>query len=683
MFLYISNRQTAQKLFLFQYYLLYSYLSYGGCQESLKTTSSPLLISSAPGQLLSSRKRGSKAHSCSHFDIAQRRGSFGLRLQSSSSTKQVPLFNMPRCSACGRTKFADSSGLLAHQKATGHCYCKQCNRGFVDNNALRQHRIKIHAKRCQACQLGFLDDVALHKHRFSFHGINAYCQICAREFIDEEALSQHRAALHGQRNYHRQASERKFVDEESLKQHQITVHEKKPCCEACQREFVDDEALTQHRTALHEPAHCQECNLSFHIGEDLRKHSAISHGNKCNTCSSGFASVPLLQDHQRSSNHCFCRQCNRLFTTASHLDRHLRFAPAHSMQYHCCDCDRDFVDEQALSQHLQFKIHPAKVDSSKSNKYPCTKCDRKFKTKPALNQHLSSLVHNPLSDIKCVASSDCAARFTSPSAMILHLESGNCSSRMTRERLNFLIQSNDHERVISKGPEDLLTAAPSNFDSRSGPRSDSESNPDAGFADMQNNNVERTLVKRPENLYLTSYGYSDSDSDSDSDDGVPIYTPLSVDTRSQIAAHSAEDLWTHLLSKCATAGSSPPSNLTPGSSFDLTEPNTVAALFCPLCPADRKAFHSIEALQMHLASPKHAPKAFHCPTILVSTTKRGNDSRRFKTLSGLTQHLESGACKGGKAGLRKTIQVLEARLSEMGLKHQGLLRLQSPGELDS
>lgn len=580
---------------------------------------------------------------------------------------------MPHCSSCGRTRFATESGLLNHQRATGHCFCRQCNRGFIDEIALRQHRILVHAKRCKACPLGFSDDEALHQHRLIEHDINAFCQICARDFIDEEALSQHRAALHRQRNYHCQACEKKFVDEESLEQHRITVHEKKPSCEACQRGFVNDEALKQHQTALHEPAHCQACNLSFHSGDDLRKHSTIAHGNKCNVCSSGFASIPLLQDHQRSSNHCFCRQCNRLFATASHLDRHLRFAPAHTTQYHCCDCDRDFVNEQALSQHLQYKVHPPKVVSSKSNEYPCTKCDRKFKTKTALNHHLTSLVHNPLSDIKCVASSDCAARFTSPSAMILHLESGKCSSRMTRERLNLLVQSNDHERVISKGPGGLLTAAPFESESRSEPHSNSESDSNAGLAHMQNNNAQRTLGKHPENLCLSSYDFSDSDSDSD--DGVPIYTPLSVDMRSPIAAPPAEDFWTHLLSKCAPIGSSPPSIPKIGSSFDVTESSTVAALFCPLCPADRKAFQSVPALQMHLASPKHAPKAFHCPTVLVSTTKRGNKSRRFKTLSGLTQHLESGACKGGKAGLRMTIQMLEARLSEMGVKHQGLLKV--------
>lgn len=588
---------------------------------------------------------------------------------------------MPSCSTCGRTRFADFSGLLNHQKSTGHCYCRHCNHGFTDEIALQRHQTKAHAKKCKACQLEFPDDEALHQHRSAMHESNAFCQICARAFTNEEALSQHRAALHGPKNHHCQACEKLFVDEDSLKQHRITVHKKKPFCEACQRFFVNDEALKQHQTALHEPARCQACNLSFHGGEDLKKHSTIAHGNKCSICSSGFASISLLQDHQRASNHCFCRQCNRLFSTASHLDRHLRYAPAHSTQYHCCDCDRDFINEQALSQHLQYKVHPPKADSSKSNENSCTKCDRKFKNKAALNQHLTSLVHKPLSDIKCVASSDCAARFTSPSAMILHLESGKCSSRMTRERLNLLVQSNDHERVISKGPEALLIAAPCEYESRSGPRSNSESDSDAGLVHMQNNAVQRTLGKRPGDLCSSSYDFSDSDSDSD--DGVPIYTPLSADMRSATAEPSAEDFWAQLMSKCATIGSSSPPSIptipTHRSSFvDVTNSkNTVAALFCPMCPADRKAFHSIEALQMHLASPKHAPKAFHCPTVLVytMTKQRGNKPRLFKTLSGLTQHLESGACKGGNAGLRKTIQMLEARLTEMGVKHQALLKV--------
>lgn len=602
--------------------------------------------------------------------VAQRRRPFGLRLQ-----PPLPLIIMPSCSTCGRTRFADVSGLLNHQKSTGHCFCMHCNRGFTDEIALQQHRTKAHSKRCKTCLLEFPDDEDLHQHRSVMHEINAFCQICARAFTDEEALTQHRAALHGPRNYHCQACEKRFVDEESLEQHRITVHKNKPSCKACQRGFANYEALKQHHTALHEPARCQACNLSFYGGADLKKHSTIAHGNKCSTCSSGFASISLLQDHQRSSNHCFCRQCNRLFSSESHLDRHLRFAPAHTTQYHCCDCDRDFINEQALSQHLQYKVHPPKVDPSKSNEYSCTKCDRTFKKKTALNQHLTSLAHNPLSDIKCVASSDCAARFTSPSAMILHLESGKCSSSMTREKLNMLVQSNDHERVISKGPEALLIAAACEYESRPGPRSNSESDSGAGLAHKQNNSVQRTLGKRPGDLCSSSYDFSDSDSDSGWDDGVPIYTPLSVDMRPAIAEPSAEDFWISLMSKCAKNGSSPPSIPTTGSSFDVTESKTVAALFCPLCPADRKAFHSIQALQMHLASPKHAPKAFHCPTILVSTTKRGDKLRRFKTLSGLTQHLESGACKGGKAGLRKTIQMLEARLSEMGIKHQGLLKV--------
>ena len=44
----------------------------------------------------------------------------------------------------------------------------------------------------------------------------------------------------------------------------------------------------------------------------------------------------------------------------------------------------------------------------------------------------------------------------------------------------------------------------------------------------------------------------------------------------------------------------------------------------------------------------------------------------FSTLSGLTQHLESGACEGGKATFLKAVVYVEERLNQLGL---GDLRL--------
>jgi hypothetical protein len=41
--------------------------------------------------------------------------------------------------------------------------------------------------------------------------------------------------------------------------------------------------------------------------------------------------------------------------------------------------------------------------------------------------------------------------------------------------------------------------------------------------------------------------------------------------------------------------------------------------------------------------------------------------KRFSTVSGLAQHIESGVCRGGKAGLGKAVQYIETRLKEMGM----------------
>jgi hypothetical protein len=53
---------------------------------------------------------------------------------------------------------------------------------------------------------------------------------------------------------------------------------------------------------------------------------------------------------------------------------------------------------------------------------------------------------------------------------------------------------------------------------------------------------------------------------------------------------------------------------TPGQFIKLQSSHLpfVLKISCPLC-SNRKAFHSVQALQGHLSSPVHAPKMFHCP----------------------------------------------------------------------
>jgi hypothetical protein len=61
-----------------------------------------------------------------------------------------------------------------------------------------------------------------------------------------------------------------------------------------------------------------------------------------------------------------------------------------------------------------------------------------------------------------------------------------------------------------------------------------------------------------------------------------------------------------------------------------------------------------------MSSAAHAGKAFTCPVAFTTHAKAPTARvKSFTTLSGLTQHLESGRCQGGKATLWKTMDHLQ------------------------
>ncbi len=92
-------------------------------------------------------------------------------------------------------------------------------------------------------------------------------------------------------------------------------------------------------------------------------------------------------------------------------------------------------------------------------------------------------------------------------------------------------------------------------------------------------------------------------------------------------------------------------------------------LRCAFCPPNRKKFHNVAVFQAHIASAAHAPKFFHCPLVFVpdiSLSDLRKKKKHFSTLSGLTQHLESGACRGGVATFEKAIRYVEEQLKVLG-----------------
>ena len=429
---------------------------------------------------------------------------------------------------------------------------------------------------------------------------------CGRRFGDSSALQQHQRS-----KAHCYCGEcaRFFDHPDALQQHRSAVHSF--ICTDCDRTFVRPEALRQHQEST-QHCYCDECNRFFVHPDALEQHRSALHYFTCTDCDRTFVNLEALQQHQKSKSHCYCGQCNRFFVDSEALGQHLR-SSVHATQFHCCDCDRDFVNKQALHQHLADKVHKPRSKPQVSSSWVCEHCEREFSDEKGLEQHRRSVVHRPLSNIKCIGHRRCKKQFTSPSAWLHHLESGACPSKMTRDKLHSAVQSSDINRLITGGISQ-------------------------------------------ENTALIGSDMSETTSIT----GGVICTPDTDDRFSGF--QSQPDIWE------SQSGMLTPNS---GNSLSLSEDSSlVISLACPLCPSGRKPFKSPEAIKNHLSSPAHSPKIFHCPLYsagLADDRKVSQLISYFSTLSGLMQHLESGACQGGHATFRKTVKYIEHNLERMGL----------------
>ena len=371
---------------------------------------------------------------------------------------------------------------------------------------------------------------------------------------------------------------------------------------------------------------CAICGRRFRTAGGLKDHRRVKgHLEVCQDCGQGFADTTGLRTHQRDTKHCFCAPCDQFFNSKDSLSQHQK-SPVHVSQFRCCLCERDFVNGHALQQHLTYKVH-REIPPTPATGFNCDLCDRSFSSTTSLQQHKASPIHKPLASLECVEPS-CKTTFNCPSALIQHLESGKCCSGLNRQKLNSMVHKNDTERVITSHQISLQTSS-----------------------------------VPPEKC--------DSVSVLSSPTGTPILTP---GTWSHVGNEDDIDL-------CSLASenlqdlvqiSLPLENL----ALDGTRRFNSIPLTCHICSAQGdhlRIFRTTKALEDHIGSPVHDIKAFRCPQLLFPPQKSNASSpiKSFNTLSGLIQHLEAGACRGGRETFWKT----------MGFLRQGVLPLQWRGKL--
>ncbi|KAI4168934.1 MAG: hypothetical protein LQ346_009014 [Caloplaca aetnensis] len=457
----------------------------------------------------------------------------------------------------------------------------------------------------------------------------ASCNGCGRTFSSTLALQDHRRSTG-----HIDASRERLTPPPlAAAQHQSSCH--RHICGICQKHFAEPGHLQQHQSSLKHYLHCAVCESPFANADDLDEHRRASHMQACEGCEAFFDNTMDLRAHQHARGHYCCKECGQRFKDSGAREQHMQ-SKKHVSQYRCMDCKRDFVNEQALIQHLEDKVHEPPRDlvferSDDDRDYSCNQCNRTFRCHDDLQNHLQSLAHKPLSNLKCMMSSRCKATFKSPSGLIQHLESGACHSGMDKAKLDGLILQHDVGNQITMDMKDLsLTAAPPTINQSS---------------------------SWPPSLDLLS--------------------PNPIGARRGLTSQAGNFTFANQADKESFTKTALPTT------------NSKGKFACPLCPNNNKTrtFHSLEAFRNHIESPAHDPKIYHCPANVLLTPPNNNNNNNnnnskeagilikdFSALSALTQHVESGACKGGRKMLEVAVGSVEQTLKELGFKGVQLLK---------
>ncbi|KAF4622693.1 hypothetical protein G7Y89_g14333 [Cudoniella acicularis] len=642
----------------------------------------------------------------------------------------------PCCQKCNIT-FSVKKELRRHRESVHQppIQCPSCELTFVGKTAHRKHKWEAHppSVRCPECDLLFVKST-YRQHRMDAHPSSTHCVECALSFPGMNEYLEHRREAHPspyhcvecaltfpgmneQLEHKRQAHQPiyrcskcniTFPDKKARRKHKRKLHPPVPRCFKCNLIFPDKKASREHKRKVHPPVlRCFNCDLKFSDKVVRREHKRQMHP-QCKYCMVRLVGQEGLKSHQQITGHVYCLECDIPFQTMKEHTFHVRNLQ-HVVQYHCCDCDREYPSQEALDYHCcdcdgtyrsqellskHFKstshiLNAALPKPLDNNPLPhtCGNCNEGFRTAKRLKKHMLSK-HKPPRNIPCPVGGKCIKKFATPSALLNHLESGSCRSGMTRAKMTELVFAHDQNRYITS-----IDAASSPIQEST--KYDKNLNFDkiANFSSVQIPNFTNPITRALENLVIDESSpppaiVDDDDTASEwSVVGGVLLTPTTSEGSGDWSlvhgvpltpdADGTFSQWSFMSGPLiATPG--PPSNIS-GSNINfstaiagLVPPND---LRCPLCPPTREAFKSVTAFKSHVSSAAHAPKIFHCPLSLMPNVKLEDllKRRSFKTLGGLTQHLEMGGCEGGIELYKKAMKFVEEQLECLGISGVRLL----------
>lgn len=543
--------------------------------------------------------------------------------------------HLQACEFCA-LKFSTVEELAQHQTSTHSFICPHCEVDFHTPERLLAHGEVIKAV-CPYCGDGAVADDALERHVKEAHSFQ--CPHCRESSVTQEGILDHLRSTHAPECRHcldfldaKDVGEDKEGDGGSLSTELVAVP-----CPLCDR-VIAAEDLPSHFGQDHQ---CGRCGSVFHKKDSLLSHQ---HPERSTNESSGLADSPssciprdgervrieTLVDHLTSHRlHLFkCHVCDALLREDAELRQHVE---SHARQ--CSDCSFKAPSQQHLDRHLIA-----------SHCLPCRNCTSKFGSDETLEQHVEK-EHSFKCDL-CIES----RVFVSEAELAAHqassahsYECNMCETSYTRTTLSY----EDHARSC---------------------RPESSDTPPSGSP------IEVVLGK-----HLTADTHRCTLCD------IPFDSANSLDTHLSSPKHgtltfpcpaasskecvksvaSAHAILMHLESgKCKYVisrfevneyavkldvdhqitdptllieSNSPRYKMILSATADAWNGRT-GMYMCYMCDA---GFQALDSLNHHLGSPVHDSQLYKCPK---------DGCSRFKTLSGLAQHVTLSKCGASLSG---------------------------------